>query len=44
MMGIVLVSMKGVSLIPMRGLERYTHALAGGTICLCGIAIQFFGI
>ncbi|MCX5833850.1 MAG: sulfite exporter TauE/SafE family protein [Deltaproteobacteria bacterium] len=44
MMGIVLVSMRGVSLIPMKGLERYTHALAGGTICLCGIAIQFFGV
>jgi len=44
MMGIVLVSMRGMSLIPLKGLERYTHALAGGTICLCGIAIQFFGL
>ena len=24
-------------------LAKYTHALAGATICLSGIAIQFFG-
>lgn len=44
MMGIVFLSMRGVSLIPLRGLEPYTHALAGASICLCGIAVQFFGL
>ncbi|HNR52561.1 MAG TPA: sulfite exporter TauE/SafE family protein [Syntrophales bacterium] len=44
MMGIVLFSLRGISLIPLKGIERYTHALAGGTICLCGIAIQYLGV
>ncbi|MCR4343721.1 MAG: hypothetical protein NUV44_03060 [Candidatus Scalindua sp.] len=25
-------------------LERYTHALAGATICLCGTTIRFLGL
>ncbi len=44
MTGIVFLSMRGVSLIPHGGLERYTHALAGAAICLCGIAVRFLGI
>jgi hypothetical protein len=28
----------------MARLERYSHALAGATILLCGIAIQFLGL
>lgn len=44
MMGIVLISLRGINLIPLEGLERYAHALAGGTICLCGIAVQFLGV
>jgi nickel/cobalt exporter len=44
MMGIVLISLRGINLIPLKGLERYAHALAGGTICLCGLAIQLLGI
>lgn len=44
MLGIVLLSALGISLIPVRRMERYTHALAGATICLCGVAIQFLGL
>ncbi|UCB57770.1 MAG: sulfite exporter TauE/SafE family protein [Candidatus Omnitrophota bacterium] len=44
MFTIVMISALGVNLIPLRRLERYTHALAGGTICLCGVAIQFLGL
>jgi len=44
MMGIVLISLRGINLIPLKGLERYAHALAGGTICLCGIAVQLLGV
>ncbi|MCJ7509129.1 MAG: sulfite exporter TauE/SafE family protein [candidate division Zixibacteria bacterium] len=44
MLGIVLVSTFGISLFPMKRLERYTHALAGATICLCGVAIKFLGL
>jgi hypothetical protein len=43
-MGVVLLSLRGINLIPLKGLERYTHAMAGGTICLCGVAIQFLGL
>jgi nickel/cobalt transporter (NicO) family protein len=44
MLSIVLVSSFGINLLPMGKLERYSHALAGGSIFLCGIAIQFLGL
>jgi ABC-type nickel/cobalt efflux system permease component RcnA len=44
MFTIVMVSALGIKLIPMGRLERYTHALAGGSILLCGLAIQFLGL
>lgn len=44
MLSVVLISSLGVNLLPIGRLERYTHALAGGTICLCGLAIQFLGL
>jgi len=44
MMGIVLASTFGINLLPMSKLERYNHALAGGAIFLCGVAIQFLGL
>lgn len=44
MMSIVLISSFGISFLPMKALERYTHALAGATICFCGVAIQFLGL
>ena len=44
MMTIVMVTSFGLSLVPMRRVERYTHALAGATIFLSGMAIQFLGL
>ena len=44
MVGIVAVSTLGVNLIPTRRLERYNHALAGATLLLCGVAIEFMGL
>lgn len=44
MMTIVLVSLFGISFLPMQKLERYSHALAGATIFMCGAAIQFLGL
>ena len=44
MLGIVMISSLGINIIPLGRLQRYTHALAGGTICLCGVAIQFLGL
>ena len=39
-----LVSLKGINMIPMKKLERYSHALTGLIIFLCGIAVYFFEI
>lgn len=44
MFTIVMVSSLGVKVIPIGKFERYTHAMAGGTILLCGIAVQFLGL
>jgi len=44
MLGIVMASSWGFHMIPLRKAERYSHALAGGAICLCGLAIQFLGL
>ncbi len=44
MLGVVLLSIAGVSFIQFKRLQRFTHAIAGATICLCGLAIQFMGL
>lgn len=35
----VLVGSLGFNLLPMKRIERYTHAIAGATIALCGVLI-----
>ena len=44
MMCVVIVSSWGISFAPLGKLEKYVHAIAGGTICLSGFAIQFLGL
>jgi sulfite exporter TauE/SafE len=44
MLSVVLLSLFGISFLPMQRLERYTHALAGVTVFMCGVAIQFLGL
>jgi len=44
MLVVVLLALKGVSLLPTKRLERYSHAVAGGTIFCAGCAIQFLGL
>lgn len=44
MFTIVMVTSWGVSFAPLGKLERYTHALAGATIFLSGLAIQVLGL
>jgi sulfite exporter TauE/SafE len=44
MLGVVLLSVAGVNLMPFSRLQRFSHAIAGATICLCGLAIQFLGL
>lgn len=44
MLGAVLIGLEGAERLPFRGMERWAHSLAGLTILLCGVAIQFLGI
>ncbi len=44
MIGVVLLSIYGIRFIPLGKLERYMHAVAGGTILLSGIGIKFLGL
>ena len=44
MLGIVMFASLGINFIPLSRFERYSHALAGATICLSGAAIQFFSL
>ncbi|MFQ5561533.1 MAG: sulfite exporter TauE/SafE family protein [Nitrospinota bacterium] len=44
MVTVVSVFFFGLKKIPPGGFSRYSHALAGGTIFLCGGAIQFLGL
>ena len=40
----VLLGQRGLSLLPTGRIERFRHALAGGTVLLAGCAIQFLGL
>lgn len=44
MLSIVLISSYGLSKLPLRRLERYSHAFAGLAIFLSGGAIKFLGL
>lgn len=44
MLVVVLLARAGVNFVPLTKLQRYTHAIAGATILLCGLAIQFLGL
>ena len=44
MLVVVLLARAGVNFVPLSRLQRYTHAIAGATILLCGLAIQFLGL
>jgi len=44
MLLMTLLGIKGFQLIKTDKLERYTHAIAGGTVLLCGILVLFLPI
>ena len=44
MLTLVLITSLGIKLLPMKAMEKYSHALAGGTILLCGLGMLFFGL
>jgi nickel/cobalt transporter (NicO) family protein len=44
MLTLVLITSYGIKLLPMKAMEKYNHALAGGTIFLCGVGMLFLGL
>jgi len=44
MMGLVVLLSSGIERLPLRALERYTHAIAGGVLASTGLAIKFLGL
>jgi ABC-type nickel/cobalt efflux system permease component RcnA len=44
MLSLVLISCYGLSKLPLLRMERFSHALAGLSIFLCGLAIKFLGL
>ena len=44
MMVLVLAARSGISLVKLNPLQKFSHAIAGATILLCGLAIQFLGL
>ncbi len=44
MLGAVLLGAFGMSFVPFRRFERYSHALAGLAVFSCGYAIKFLGL
>lgn len=44
MMGVVYIAFTGYKFIPMKKMERFSHALAGFIIMFSGIGIKFFGL
>jgi len=44
MLAAVFLGKAGINFLPVKKIQRYSHALAGATILLCGLAIQFLGL
>lgn len=44
MIVLVTAASYGFKFLPMQKIERYSHALAGGTILICGLGMLFLGL
>ena len=44
MVTVVMVGSMSTQLLPVRKMERFTHAIAGATITCCGVAVHFLGL
>ena len=44
MLGVVLISRTGINFLPFMKVQRFSHVIAGASIFLCGLAIQFLGL
>ncbi len=44
MLAVVYLAMRGIERLPLGTAERYSHALAGAALSLCGLGILFLGL
>jgi nickel/cobalt exporter len=44
MLSVVSLALKGLKHLPLESAERYSHALAGAALCLCGLGIVLLGL
>jgi threonine/homoserine/homoserine lactone efflux protein len=44
MLAVVSLALKGLERLPLESAERYSHALAGAALCLCGLGIVLLGL
>lgn len=44
MLIVVMLARSGIKLAHLGPMQRYSHAIAGATILICGLAIQFLGL
>ena len=44
MSAVVITSLRGLSFLPLQNIGRYSHALAGFAVFLCGVAVSFVGL
>jgi len=44
MLSLVLIASYGIKFVPVKAIQEYNHALAGGTIFLCGMGMLFLGL
>lgn len=44
MTSLVLAARSGISFVKLNPMQRFSHSIAGATILLCGLAIQFLGL
>lgn len=44
MLGLVFVSLEGIQRVPFLRAQRFGHVVAGVTVLLCGVAIEFIGL
>jgi hypothetical protein len=44
MLGVVIISSFGINFMPLKKFERFTPALTGMAILICGVSIKFLGL
>jgi hypothetical protein len=44
MLAVVMLARSGINFLPLSKLNRYSHALSGFAILLCGLAIVLLGL